>query len=52
MHHVPAPRDHPAVIKRRFTSVLIVSALSPVFVWTWKVYTGVMVSLYATLSQL
>uniref|UniRef100_A0A8C7VMM4 CAAX prenyl protease 2 n=1 Tax=Oncorhynchus mykiss TaxID=8022 RepID=A0A8C7VMM4_ONCMY len=36
------PRDHPAVIKRRFTSVLIVSALSPVFVWTWKVYTGVM----------
>ncbi|XP_010888589.1 CAAX prenyl protease 2 [Esox lucius] len=36
------PRDHPAVIKRRFTSVLIVSALSPVFVWAWKVYTGVM----------
>lgn len=35
------PRDHPAVIKRRFTSVLIVSALSPVFVWAWKEYTGV-----------
>lgn len=35
------PRDHPAVIKRRFTSVLIVSALSPVFVWTWKEFTGV-----------
>ncbi|XP_028659056.1 CAAX prenyl protease 2 [Erpetoichthys calabaricus] len=35
------PRDHPAVIKRRFTSVLIVSALSPVFVWTWREYTGI-----------
>ncbi|KAG5260694.1 hypothetical protein AALO_G00295370 [Alosa alosa] len=35
------PRDHPAVIKRRFTSVLIVSTLSPVFVWTWKELTGV-----------
>ncbi|XP_067117462.1 CAAX prenyl protease 2 [Osmerus mordax] len=35
------PRDHPAVIKRRFTSVLIVSALSPVFVWAWKEYTGI-----------
>ncbi|KAJ8405857.1 hypothetical protein AAFF_G00312940 [Aldrovandia affinis] len=35
------PRDHPAVIKRRFTSVLIVSALSPVFVWAWKQYTGI-----------
>ncbi|KAJ8008097.1 hypothetical protein DPEC_G00101230 [Dallia pectoralis] len=35
------PRDHPAVIKRRFTSVLVVSALSPVFVWVWKVHTGV-----------
>ncbi|XP_048885228.1 CAAX prenyl protease 2 isoform X1 [Brienomyrus brachyistius] len=35
------PRDHPAVIKRRFTSVLIVSALSPVFVWAWKEFTGV-----------
>uniref|UniRef100_A0A3B3T8D9 CAAX prenyl protease 2 n=1 Tax=Paramormyrops kingsleyae TaxID=1676925 RepID=A0A3B3T8D9_9TELE len=38
------PRDHPAVIKRRFTSVLIVSALSPVFVWAWKEFTGVEVS--------
>lgn len=37
-------RDHPAVIKRRFTSVLIVSALSPVFVWAWKQYSGVRVS--------
>uniref|UniRef100_A0A8C1SS48 CAAX prenyl protease 2 n=1 Tax=Cyprinus carpio TaxID=7962 RepID=A0A8C1SS48_CYPCA len=35
------PRDHPAVIKRRFTSVLIVSALSPVFVWAWKEFTGI-----------
>ncbi|XP_036404818.1 CAAX prenyl protease 2 [Megalops cyprinoides] len=35
------PRDHPAVIKRRFTSVLIVSALSPAFVWAWKEITGV-----------
>uniref|UniRef100_A0A9J7ZHE6 CAAX prenyl protease 2 n=1 Tax=Cyprinus carpio carpio TaxID=630221 RepID=A0A9J7ZHE6_CYPCA len=35
------PRDHPAVIKRRFTSVLIVSALSPVFVWAWKEFTAI-----------
>ncbi|XP_035263396.1 CAAX prenyl protease 2-like isoform X2 [Anguilla anguilla] len=35
------PRDHPSVIKRRFTSVLVVSALSPVFVWAWKEVTGV-----------
>ncbi|XP_028284866.1 CAAX prenyl protease 2 [Parambassis ranga] len=35
------PRDHPAVIKRRFTSVLIVSALSPLFVWAWRECTGV-----------
>ncbi|KAK5876190.1 hypothetical protein CesoFtcFv8_027185 [Champsocephalus esox] len=35
------PRDHPAVIKRRFTSVLIVSGLSPLFVWTWRQLTGV-----------
>ncbi|KAJ8405381.1 hypothetical protein AAFF_G00318540 [Aldrovandia affinis] len=35
------PRDHPSVIKRRFTSVLVVSALSPVFVWAWKELTGV-----------
>ncbi|KAJ8246776.1 hypothetical protein GJAV_G00255280 [Gymnothorax javanicus] len=34
------PRDHPSVIKRRFTSVLVVSTLSPVFVWTWKEITG------------
>lgn len=37
-------RDHPAVIKRRFTSVLIVSTLSPVFVWAWKEFTGIRVS--------
>ncbi|TFK11994.1 CAAX prenyl protease 2 [Platysternon megacephalum] len=35
------PRDHPAVIKRRFTSVLIVSGLSPLFVWLWKELTGI-----------
>uniref|UniRef100_A0A3Q1H7Z0 CAAX prenyl protease 2 n=1 Tax=Anabas testudineus TaxID=64144 RepID=A0A3Q1H7Z0_ANATE len=35
------PRDHPTVIKRRFTSVLIVSALSPLFVWAWREFTGV-----------
>ncbi|XP_028330346.1 CAAX prenyl protease 2 isoform X1 [Gouania willdenowi] len=35
------PRDHPAVIKRRFTSVLIVSGLSPAFVWVWKEFTGI-----------
>ncbi|XP_072232597.1 CAAX prenyl protease 2 isoform X1 [Leuresthes tenuis] len=35
------PRDHPAVIKRRFTSVLIVSGLSPLFVWTWREFTAV-----------
>uniref|UniRef100_A0A3Q3XEX4 CAAX prenyl protease 2 n=1 Tax=Mola mola TaxID=94237 RepID=A0A3Q3XEX4_MOLML len=35
------PRDHPAVIKRRFTSVLIVSGLSPLFVWAWREFTGV-----------
>ncbi|XP_024913602.1 CAAX prenyl protease 2 [Cynoglossus semilaevis] len=35
------PRDHPTVIKRRFTSVLIVSGLSPVFVWTWREFTGI-----------
>ncbi|EMP25850.1 CAAX prenyl protease 2, partial [Chelonia mydas] len=34
-------RDHPAVIKRRFTSVLIVSGLSPLFVWLWKELTGI-----------
>ncbi|XP_034955333.1 CAAX prenyl protease 2 isoform X2 [Zootoca vivipara] len=35
------PRDHPAVIKRRFTSVLIVSSLSPIFIWAWKEVTGI-----------
>ncbi|XP_047433364.1 CAAX prenyl protease 2 [Mugil cephalus] len=35
------PRDNPAVIKRRFTSVLIVSGLSPLFVWAWREFTGV-----------
>ncbi|KAJ8346551.1 hypothetical protein SKAU_G00279520 [Synaphobranchus kaupii] len=35
------PRDNPSVIKRRFTSVLVVSALSPVFVWAWKELAGV-----------
>uniref|UniRef100_A0A4W3H0E6 CAAX prenyl protease 2 n=1 Tax=Callorhinchus milii TaxID=7868 RepID=A0A4W3H0E6_CALMI len=33
-------RDHPTVIKRRFTSVLIVSALSPLGLWIWREYTG------------
>nr|AAH74218.1 MGC83398 protein [Xenopus laevis] len=35
------PRDHPAVIKKRFTSVLIVSLLSPLFLSLWKEMTGV-----------
>uniref|UniRef100_A0A3Q2ZZS6 CAAX prenyl protease 2 n=1 Tax=Kryptolebias marmoratus TaxID=37003 RepID=A0A3Q2ZZS6_KRYMA len=35
------PRDHPTVIKRRFTSVLIVSGLSPLFVWAWREFTGI-----------
>ncbi|KAG8563550.1 hypothetical protein GDO81_016125 [Engystomops pustulosus] len=34
-------RDHPAVIKRRFTSVLIVSSLSPLVLWVWKELTGI-----------
>uniref|UniRef100_UPI001292D184 CAAX prenyl protease 2 n=1 Tax=Lonchura striata TaxID=40157 RepID=UPI001292D184 len=34
-------RDHPAVIKRRFTSVLVVSGLAPALVWLWKELTGV-----------
>uniref|UniRef100_UPI00398F7EF5 CAAX prenyl protease 2 isoform X3 n=1 Tax=Pristiophorus japonicus TaxID=55135 RepID=UPI00398F7EF5 len=34
------PRDHPTVIKRRFTSVLIVSALSPLWLWMWRQHTG------------
>ncbi|XP_034412952.1 CAAX prenyl protease 2 [Cyclopterus lumpus] len=35
------PRDHPTVIKRRFTSVLIVSGLSPLFVFAWREFTDV-----------
>ncbi|KAG7280431.1 hypothetical protein CRUP_028171 [Coryphaenoides rupestris] len=42
--------DHPTVIKRRFTSVLIVSALSPAFVWTWKEFTGTSSSLLALMG--
>ncbi|XP_027711831.1 CAAX prenyl protease 2 isoform X7 [Vombatus ursinus] len=34
------PRDHPAVIKRRFTSVLVVSSLSPLCVLLWRELTG------------
>ncbi|XP_074128767.1 CAAX prenyl protease 2 isoform X1 [Sminthopsis crassicaudata] len=34
------PRDHPAVIKRRFTSVLVVSSLSPLCVLLWQELTG------------
>ncbi|XP_013907878.1 PREDICTED: CAAX prenyl protease 2-like [Thamnophis sirtalis] len=37
------PRDHPAVIKRRFTSVLVVSTFSPLFIWVWKEVTGIKV---------
>ncbi|KAM6032634.1 LOW QUALITY PROTEIN: CAAX prenyl protease 2 [Chlamydotis macqueenii] len=37
----PLPRDHPSVIKRRFTSVLVVSGLSPAFVWLWRELTGI-----------
>lgn len=40
----PQFRDHPAVIKRRFTSVLVVSGLSPASVWVWKELTGIRVS--------
>ncbi|KAL4648197.1 CAAX prenyl protease 2 [Arapaima gigas] len=42
------PRDHPDVIKRRFTSVLVVSALSPALVWTWTEFTGTRVSCFIT----
>ncbi|KAM4720974.1 CAAX prenyl protease 2 isoform 1-T1 [Rhinophrynus dorsalis] len=35
------PRDHPAVIKKRFTSVLIVSSFSPLFLYVWKELTGI-----------
>ncbi|XP_072495335.1 CAAX prenyl protease 2 isoform X3 [Notamacropus eugenii] len=34
------PRDHPEVIKRRFTSVLVVSSLSPLCVLLWRELTG------------
>lgn len=40
---VPFPRDHPAVIKRRFTSVLVVSSLSPLCVLLWRELTGIQV---------
>ncbi|XP_066108256.1 CAAX prenyl protease 2 isoform X3 [Saccopteryx bilineata] len=33
--------DHPAVIKRRFTSVLVVSSLSPLCVLLWRELTGI-----------
>ncbi|XP_069750112.1 CAAX prenyl protease 2 isoform X3 [Narcine bancroftii] len=46
------PRDHPTVIKRRFTSVLIVSALSPFWVWAWRQYTGFKVLFFGPLIQL
>lgn len=36
-------RDHPAVIKRRFTSVLVVSSLSPLCVLLWRELTGIQV---------
>nr|XP_045015525.1 CAAX prenyl protease 2 isoform X1 [Jaculus jaculus] len=36
------PRDHPAVIKRRFTSVLVVSSLSPLCVLLWRELTGIL----------
>uniref|UniRef100_A0A6I8NVU5 CAAX prenyl protease 2 n=1 Tax=Ornithorhynchus anatinus TaxID=9258 RepID=A0A6I8NVU5_ORNAN len=35
------PRDHPAVIKRRFTSVLVVSGLSPLCLLLWRELTGI-----------
>lgn len=40
---VPFLRDHPAVIKRRFTSVLVVSSLSPLCVLLWRELTGIQV---------
>lgn len=39
----PLRRDHPAVIKRRFTSVLVVSSLSPLCVLLWRELTGIQV---------
>uniref|UniRef100_UPI00398F4D7A CAAX prenyl protease 2 isoform X2 n=1 Tax=Pristiophorus japonicus TaxID=55135 RepID=UPI00398F4D7A len=46
------PRDHPTVIKRRFTSVLIVSALSPLWLWMWRQHTGFKVLFFGPLIQL
>ncbi|RMB90525.1 hypothetical protein DUI87_33126 [Hirundo rustica rustica] len=45
-------RDHPSVIKRRFTSVLVVSGLSPALVWLWKELTGVKILFLGPLIQL
>ncbi|XP_067877930.1 CAAX prenyl protease 2 isoform X3 [Heterodontus francisci] len=45
-------RDHPTVIKRRFTSVLIVSMLSPLWLWMWRQYTGFKVLFLGPLIQL
>lgn len=42
-HCRPLRRDHPAVIKRRFTSVLVVSSLSPLCVLLWREVTGIQV---------
>lgn len=36
------------MIKRRFTSVLVVSGLSPLFVWVWREFTGLRVSVLTT----
>lgn len=41
--YCPFHRDHPAVIKRRFTSVLVVSSLSPLCVLLWRELTGIQV---------
>lgn len=41
--YCPLRRDHPAVIKRRFTSVLVVSSLSPLCVLLWRELTGIQV---------
>uniref|UniRef100_A0A7N5K217 CAAX prenyl protease 2 n=2 Tax=Laurasiatheria TaxID=314145 RepID=A0A7N5K217_AILME len=46
------PRDHPAVIKRRFTSVLVVSSLSPLCVLLWRELTGIQILFLGPLMQL
>ncbi|XP_076971711.1 CAAX prenyl protease 2 isoform X3 [Tamandua tetradactyla] len=46
------PRDHPAVIKRRFTSVLVVSSLSPFCVLLWRELTGIQILFLGPLIQL